>query len=140
MSPNNSQEKVTRIFSRMSFSSHSIELKNTGEEKPELVIPQRASGYRYKSKYSNDVDSFILIRYVGDYELRPDLVLSIRLTNNQLTAQAIGQREFELFASSETDFFTMFFEGATFLVEEGKVNGFVWHEGGRDSTARRLES
>jgi CubicO group peptidase (beta-lactamase class C family) len=87
-----------------------------------------------------DVDPAILMRYVGDYELRPDLILSIRLTNNQLTAQAIGQRKFELFASSETDFFTVFFEGATFLVEEGKVNELVWHKGGEHTKHRKLES
>jgi CubicO group peptidase (beta-lactamase class C family) len=87
-----------------------------------------------------DVDPAILTRYVGDYDLGSDLILSVHLTNNQLTGQFNGQREFELYALSETDFFTVFFEGATFLVEEGKVNGLVWHKGGEHRKHRKLES
>jgi CubicO group peptidase (beta-lactamase class C family) len=85
------------------------------------------------------VDPAILTRYVGDYELRPDFILSIHFTNNQLTGQFNGGREFELYATSETDFFTVFFEGATFLVEEGKVNGLLWPKGGNPGKYRKLE-
>jgi D-alanyl-D-alanine carboxypeptidase len=87
-----------------------------------------------------DVDPAILTHYVGDYDLGPDLILSVHLTNNQLTGQFNGGREFELYALSETEFFTVFFEGATFLAQKGKVNGLLWHKGGEHTKHRKLES
>jgi CubicO group peptidase (beta-lactamase class C family) len=87
-----------------------------------------------------DVDSSILSRYIGNYELEPKFILSIRLDNGRLMGQATGQDEFELFASSETEFFTYFNAGATFVVEEGKPSSLVWHQGGGHTNARRLES
>lgn len=86
------------------------------------------------------LDSSIMARYLGDYELRPNFILTIRLSENRLMAQATGQSEFELFASSETEFFTDFNAGATFTLENGKVNGLIWHQGGHDTTAQRLET
>ncbi len=87
-----------------------------------------------------EVDSSILMHYVGDYELEPNFILSVRLTKNKLMGQATDQDEFELFASSETEFLTTFNAGATFIVEDGAVNGLVWHQGGIDRTARKLSS
>jgi Domain of unknown function (DUF3471) len=93
-----------------------------------------------KKQVAIEIDSSILRRYLGSYELEPEFILSIRLNDNQLIGQASGQDEFELFASSETEFLTTFNAGATFIVEDGEVNELVWHQGGTDRSARKLSS
>jgi len=51
------------------------------------------------------VPAATLARYVGTYQLRPEIELSITLEGNQLMAQLTGQPKFPIFAESETLFF-----------------------------------
>ena len=51
------------------------------------------------------VPASTLAPYVGTYQLRPSLELSITLDGNQLMAQLTGQPKFPIFAESETLFF-----------------------------------
>jgi len=46
-----------------------------------------------------------LARYVGTYQMQPNVELSITLDGNQLMAQLTGQPKFPIFAESETLFF-----------------------------------
>ena len=53
-------------------------------------------------------DPAIYERYVGRYELAPAFVLTITRDGDQIFAQATGQPRFEIFPSSETEFFFIF--------------------------------
>jgi len=52
-----------------------------------------------------EVPTEILKEYVGRYELAPGFVLTITLEDGHLMSQATGQPKFEVFASTQTEFF-----------------------------------
>jgi CubicO group peptidase (beta-lactamase class C family) len=51
------------------------------------------------------VASSLLASYVGTYELRPGVVISITLDGSQLSGQLTGQQKFSIYAESDTLFF-----------------------------------
>lgn len=86
------------------------------------------------------LDPEILERYVGRYELRPDMLATITVEDDHLAVQVQGQGQFPLFAASETEFFlTVVDAQITFIEnEDGQVTALVLHQGGADQTARKL--
>jgi len=78
----------------------------------------------------------ILAKYVGSYELHPDLVLMVTLENGQLMAQPTGQPKAPIFAESETKFFLKVVDAQIefFKNENGEVTHLVLHQGGMDTT------
>ncbi len=89
---------------------------------------------------SVQVDAAILQKYVGKYELRPQLVLDITLENGGLRIQATGQPKFTLTAKSETDFNLEEIEGVSITFnrdEKGEVTSATLHQNG-DHIAKRI--
>jgi CubicO group peptidase (beta-lactamase class C family) len=86
------------------------------------------------------LDARVLARYVGRYELRPGFVLEITSDGKALTGQATNQPKIPLFAEGEKEFFTRAIDSQiTFVVEgDGPATALVMHQGGRDTTARRI--
>jgi CubicO group peptidase (beta-lactamase class C family) len=82
-----------------------------------------------------------LDRYTGEYELRPNLVLTVNRDGDSLTAQATGQPMTNLMAESQTRFrlkqvpATIDFE----TDESGAVSGLLLSQDGREIRARRLK-
>ena len=59
-------------------------------------------------EYKNDelkIDNSVLSKYSGQYQLFPNFIITIRVDEDKLFAQATGQQEFEIFPSSETKFY-----------------------------------
>jgi D-alanyl-D-alanine carboxypeptidase len=85
------------------------------------------------------VDPAILAAYVGEYELKPDFILTVTLEEGRLMTQATGQPKFEIFAKSETEFFPKVFEARITFVRgaDGKVEKLVLNQGGRSVEARK---
>jgi CubicO group peptidase (beta-lactamase class C family) len=86
------------------------------------------------------VDPAILQKYAGSYQIEPDLVVAITAEAGQLFADVPGQAKFEIFPTSETEFFAkiadikLHFE----VGEDGAVTELVIHEGGREMHAPRV--
>lgn len=80
--------------------------------------------------------------YVGQYELSPDFILTVRREESGLSIQATGQPKIEVFAESETKFFfTVVDAQITFVKnEKGEVTHLVLHQNGADQTAKRIVS
>jgi hypothetical protein len=74
----------------------------------------------------------ILESYVGQYELTPGFVLTIRKEGDHLTAQATGQPRLRLIAESETNFKVSGVDASlTFRKDkDGKVTQIVLHQNG----------
>jgi len=74
----------------------------------------------------------ILESYVGQYELNPGFVITIRKEGERLTAQATGQPRLRLIPQSEADFKVSTVDATvTFLKDkEGKVTQMVLHQNG----------
>lgn len=51
------------------------------------------------------VSAEVFDQYVGEYQLAPGFIITVRREDNKFIAQATGQPSFEIFAESETTFF-----------------------------------
>ncbi len=86
------------------------------------------------------VDTAILDRYPGRYELAPGFIMTITREGAGLFLQATGQPKFPLFAETEKDFFLKVVDAqVTFVADEtGKVTKLILHQAG-DHEAKRVE-
>ncbi|MEC8533533.1 MAG: serine hydrolase, partial [Pseudomonadota bacterium] len=80
-----------------------------------------------------------LAAYVGVYSLSPTFALTITAAEGGLKVQATGQPAFELKAQGDDAFFLTEVDAQiTFTRDaEGRVDGLVLHQGGRDMPAKR---
>ena len=81
-----------------------------------------------------------LEKYVGQYQLTPQLVLNVTLEDGKLLAQISTQPKLELFAESETVFFFKVVNAqVTFVVNaQGEVTGMVFRQGGSEIPAKKI--
>ncbi|MDO8312146.1 MAG: serine hydrolase [Sideroxyarcus sp.] len=78
--------------------------------------------------------------YVGNYQLTPNMVLSVRREGNRFIGHATGQSPIEIIATAENIFFAKQ-AGAQIKFEksaDGSVNQLVLTQGGRDMQAKKL--
>ncbi len=82
----------------------------------------------------------IVAAYVGTYELNPEINVMVTLDGDQLMTQLSGQRKFEAFAESETEFFLKVVDAQLEFVKDaqGAVSAVILHQNGRDQTAKRI--
>ena len=88
-----------------------------------------------------EVDPDTLARYVGRYQLAPELVFDITLLDGELHVRLGDQPRFPLLAESPSKFFLEAVDAQiSFLVDaSGKPSALVLHQGGRDQQADRIE-
>lgn len=81
-----------------------------------------------------------LEKYVGQYQLTPQLVLNVTLEEGKLLAQVSTQPKLELFALSETVFFfkTVNAQVTFVLNPQGEVTGMVFRQDGSDIPAKKI--
>ena len=86
-----------------------------------------------------EVPEATLKQYVGEYELRPDFVLTVSVENGQLVTQATNQPKIPVLAESETVFYPTVIDATiTFQKDEsGKITGLILDQNGRKTTAKR---
>lgn len=86
-----------------------------------------------------DVDPAIYDRYVGQYEISPDTVVTISRLGKYLMAKITGQGRSVIYPESETHFFYKFQEvQISFNMDEGgEVISLTLHRGGEEIVGRR---
>jgi len=82
----------------------------------------------------------ILARYVGTYQLAPQVSLMMTLDGSQLMTQLSGQPKLPVFPQSETLFFLKVVDAQLEFVkdEKGAVSAAILHQNGRDQKAPRV--
>jgi hypothetical protein len=87
-----------------------------------------------------EVNPAVLQKYAGSYQVKPDMVLTITAEAGHLFAEVPGQPKFELFPTSETEFFAKIAEiKLHFEVgADGAVTELVIHEGGQEIHAAKV--
>jgi CubicO group peptidase (beta-lactamase class C family) len=102
---------------------------------PDGKIP----GKRIADRVEVALQPEILSRYPGIYELSPGFDLTITLEDGKLFSQATGQSKIPIYAEAEDKFFTRVMNAQLDFIKEkdGRVNGMVLHQGGRDMKAPR---
>ena len=80
-------------------------------------------------------------RLAGRYELRPDVILTVRREGDRIMTQATGQDAIEIFPESDLEFFVKAFDAQISFRRDdsGKVTSLVLHQNGRDVQARKIE-
>lgn len=88
-----------------------------------------------KARTAVAVDSLILQRYVGEYELVPTFHIVVTREGAGLFAQATGQPRFPIFAESETEFF--------YKVVDAQISfsgdGMVLHQNGQNLSGKKIK-
>jgi CubicO group peptidase (beta-lactamase class C family) len=86
------------------------------------------------------VDPKLFDAYVGQYELGPDLILTVSKEGEKLMASPTGQPPAELFPESETKFFLKVVDAQVTFVKDDKgiVTHLILHQGG-DRQAKKIK-
>jgi CubicO group peptidase (beta-lactamase class C family) len=94
-----------------------------------------------KMKEAIKLDSSVLERYVGVYEIVPTFSITVSHKGEGLFAQATGQAEFEIFPESEKLFFFKVVEAQLEFQTgaDGKATGLILHQGGQDMPAKKVK-
>jgi len=87
------------------------------------------------------VPSAVLEKYVGQYQLRPNFIITMSLDDGKLMMQPNNPQKVEMFATSETDFFLKAGNARFTFVKDaqGLVTGLIFHLNGQDTTAPRIK-
>jgi hypothetical protein len=103
-----------------------------------MVCPVGAAQNQDKKEIT--VAPQILEKYVGTYELAPNIKIMITLEGSQLSAQVSGQPKFPVFASSETRFFLKVVQAEIefFKNDQGKVTRLVLYQNNQEMPAPRI--
>jgi serine-type D-Ala-D-Ala carboxypeptidase/endopeptidase len=81
------------------------------------------------------VDSLILQRYVGEYELAPTFHITITRAGTNLFLQATAQPQFRIYAESDSTFFLKVVDAQVTF----RPDGMVLHQNGQNMPGRRLK-
>lgn len=102
-----------------------IERKKAEQERPRTAVPIRPE---------------MLERYAGSYQIRASIEFSVTLEDGRLFGQATGQRRFEMFAESESEFFaTVAAVQFSFLADDkGQIDRAIIHQNGREILMMRV--
>jgi CubicO group peptidase (beta-lactamase class C family) len=86
------------------------------------------------------VDPKILDSYAGEYEIAPTFIVKVTSEDGKLMAQATGQPKFELFPSSETDFYLKVISAQVSFIKDGagNVTAMTLSQNGRKTTGKKI--
>jgi CubicO group peptidase (beta-lactamase class C family) len=86
------------------------------------------------------VDPKIYDAYTGQYELKPDFVITITREGDRLMGQPTGQPKVELLPESETKFFIKEVDAQVSFVKDGKgqITHLILHQGG-DQQGKKIK-
>jgi hypothetical protein len=102
---------------------------------------RKISGEVPKDRVAIKLDPKILDAYVGQYELAPEAIFTIRRDGEKLRAQLTGQPSVPILPESVTDFFYTVVDAQLTFVKDakGKVTELVLHQNG-DKTAKKISN
>jgi CubicO group peptidase (beta-lactamase class C family) len=83
----------------------------------------------------------VLSAYVGEYQISPQLTLTITFEDGRLQAQPTGQQKATLFAEAQDKFFLRVTNAQVTFTKSssGEVTGLILHQGGRDQPGRKVK-
>lgn len=94
-----------------------------------------------EAKVVASIDPIIYDKYVGEYELAPDIIVTIIKEDNRIYAQLTGQDRYEIFPISESEYFYKVVDAKITFVKDdgGKVTNLVLHQQGQDMPASKIK-
>lgn len=94
-----------------------------------------------RSHVAIHLDSAILKQYTGDYQLRPNFVITITYENGSLMSRATGQGNAELFPEKENFFFLKVVDAQLEFIKgaNNEVESLVLHQNGRLVPGKKIK-
>ncbi len=94
-----------------------------------------------KQRVAITVAPAILAKYVGQYQLAPDVVFDVALSGDTLSALLTGQPRFRIWPETESDFFYKEVDAQLKFVfdAQGKVTGLILFQNGQQATAPKIK-
>lgn len=94
-----------------------------------------------KERAAIHLDSKLYDNYVGRYELSPDATFTLRRQGDHLMAQLTGQSFFEIFPTSETEFFYKVVDAQLTFEKnsKGEITALILHQNGIDQKAKKVK-
>jgi CubicO group peptidase (beta-lactamase class C family) len=88
-----------------------------------------------------NVANSVLEKYAGQYQLRPNFVITMSLESGKLMMQPNSTQKVEMFATSETDFFLKAGNAKFKFVKDAQeqITGLVFHLNGQETTAPKIK-
>ncbi len=82
----------------------------------------------------------ILGIYEGEYQLMPDMILTITRKGKKLWGQATGQGSLQFYPAAEDKFFVKDIAAhMEFIKEDGRVSKLIWYQGGQVLPAPKIK-
>jgi CubicO group peptidase (beta-lactamase class C family) len=99
-----------------------------------IAIAYDWSDWRPAERTEVKLDTAVLARYVGTYELAPNFSITFTLEGDQLMSQATNQRKLPVYPESQTKFFLKVVDAEIefFTSDKGQVSYLIVHQGGQD--------
>lgn len=99
------------------------------------------SDYLPKERIAIEVDPFVSSMYIGEYELKPEFLLTVTKKDNQLFLQPTKQEPFELYPETETTYFLKEIDAEVTFVREGQkeVTGLIFKQNAKEMTAKKIK-
>lgn len=127
------------IFITILSNSNSSKVEQVGKDVEAILFNKP---YNLPLAYKEiAIDTSILVKYVGAYELAPTFKIDISLVNGSLKAQATGQPQFDLFAKSETMFFLKVVDAQIEFIknDQGETDQLILHQNGAHQPAKKVK-
>lgn len=107
-----------------------------------LTVAQQQPSQAAQERKAIKLDARVYDSYVGQYELNPNFIITIRREADGLSLQATNQPKFEIFAESETKFFLTVVDAQISFVknDKGEVTHLILHQGGADQRAKKISA
>lgn len=118
-----------------------IALSNVNGPVPDTLVPQLGAIMHGETvmltteRKETTVPAATLAKYVGAYQLAPNVLITITLEGDHLMSQLTGQGKLQIFPQSETLFFLKVVDAQLEFAADG--SSVVLHQNGRDSKADR---
>ena len=97
-------------------------------------------GVEYKAK-EVVVPVETLNKYIGEYELMPNFIITVRVENDKLMAQATGQSEHQIFSISQTKFYYKVVSAQIEFVitDSGEVEKLILYQAGKEIPGNKIK-
>ncbi|MBD3402640.1 serine hydrolase [candidate division GN15 bacterium] len=88
-----------------------------------------------------EVDPAVYADYVGQYQIAPGFILTVRTRDDRIFTQATGQQEVEIFPSAPDEYFLKVVDAQITFVrgDDGEVESLILHQAGREMPAPKIE-
>ena len=113
------------------------------------INPQNTNGINMLKKLGVNIDepeeieltNEVLEQYVGKYQIAPEFIITVTVEGDRIFEQATGQSKYEIFPTSETEFFLKIADAKiTFEKDDdGNVTGMVLFQNLRSLQGEKIE-